>query len=452
MPAPHEWTFLPYEERFVRVLEQEFEGEPCGSPFYFPEDPDEKVPIILELSLNEFTRLLSAVTKGSTLTYPLESDSVNWLLLKGVECPVDLCAIITACIGEQLTNIENGVNAMQAQIDNINDLVERGTAANSVQPPTPSKQASCDEPRAASGAYAVIDWINTTIIDLMQATEAATPSDTLEEWALIIGAIPIFETLPIDDLFSVVDWMFTQQQEDYEAAFDTVWRRAAQNQLRCRIMSSDCTLSYKVIEDWLRSLRALYPGNIAADIFTRFGEATGAGAAQQLNQFLNQVLNGRNQGTIFEFYAELIDAYDIGIQSESFAYDSCDDCNVVNEPAVPLRDNWTFDTREGQYGDSWQILRAPNTLEVVSSSTREIAVVRVYWFSRYAPITPPTVSINGSTPEPMAGSWGGWGIPNLYECILASPIEGEEILIDFDMPDGAYTAIGYVEYESCPIV
>jgi len=449
MDTAHEWEFLPFLERFVRVLEQEFEGEPCGSPFYFPEDPDEQVPLILMLSLNQFTRLLSAVTKGSTLTYPLESDSVNWLLLQAVECHMDLCTIIQDCIGAQLAAMEAGITAANAGIAGLQEFALRGEGGQKTTFAPPSTQASCDEGRVGGGVLAVIEFMVTTIIDLMQIAEASEAGDDLEEWRDLIAAIPVFETLPIDDAFQFVDAMYQNQQEDFEAAVTETWKMEAGQLLYCDVIANNCTLDTETLKTWFMGLRAAFPSNLAADIFTRFGEATTPSLANQANQFLNQVLNGRSNEDIFQFYGRIIRAYTIGTQTEVFGWEACDDCITQREGAYPVPDAWTVATNAGTYQGDWLILHAPHTIEINILQTKEISAVRFFWWTQTNPTEGWTCGVDNGTPEAVTRTWSGWGIPNIAECIFASPITGD--VIKLSLPGAAYVVVQWVEWDACTI-
>ena len=63
------------------VLSRTTEDDPeCeGSSFVWPEDSDERVPVIFNLSLNEYTVLSSTIDVGSDIAYGIDAIRVWWL-------------------------------------------------------------------------------------------------------------------------------------------------------------------------------------------------------------------------------------------------------------------------------------------------------------------------------------------------------------------------------------
>jgi len=350
---------------------------------------------------------------------------------------------------DALVALQAGMDTANANIEQLLDFAQRNEGALTAQQPAPATQASCDEPRVQSGAIAVVEYMNTLIIDLMQIAEASEAGDDLEEYAAIIAGIPVFETLPIDDMFTFVDWMFENQQQDFEAAITQTWIEEAADLLHCIVMGDNCTLTTRGLTKWFLSLRDEFPANIAADIFTRFGEATEPSTVNQANQFLNQFINDRDQGTIFDMYHRLILAYQVGIQNENYSYTSCAGCETTNQPAIPAPDEWVVDEFSHIYANSWMQISAPHTIAIDMLSTREVTAVRVYWWTQQNPTETWLCHVDAGDDETVVKTWGGWGVPNVAQVEFSTPQTGETIYLSLPAP--ILVAVLWVEWDSCPI-
>jgi len=411
-------------------------------------DSDERVFVVLNLSLNEYIALASAIDVGRDIAYPADSHRIWWIWIRSF-VTMDLCTYLQDCLGTQLTALQDGLDAANLNIEQLLQFAQRNEGALTAQQPAGATQASCDEPRVQSGALAVVEWMVDLIIDTMEIAEVSQAGSDVEEYAAIIGAIPVFETLPIDDMFSFVDWMFENQQQAFEAAVTQTWKEQAADDLHCIVMGDNCTLTANGLTRWFLALRDEYSGNIAADIFTRFGEATSPSLANQVNQFLNQFLNDRDQGTIFDMYEKLIRAYQIGLQNENYTYTSCAGCETTNQPAIPQPDEWVINTFDHIYSNSWMQIAAPHTIAIDVLSVREFTKVRVFWWTQYNPTETWECWIDSGTPETLVKTWGGWGVPNTAEIEFSTPQTGETIHLS--LPNPSLVAVLWVEWDSCPI-
>jgi len=82
------------------VLTRTTEEDPTepGSSFVWPEDSDERVPVIFNLSLNEFVVLASTIDVGSDVAYGIDAIRVWWLWDRVLRSPMQFCALMINCI------------------------------------------------------------------------------------------------------------------------------------------------------------------------------------------------------------------------------------------------------------------------------------------------------------------------------------------------------------------
>jgi hypothetical protein len=180
-------------------------------------------------------------------------------------------------------------------------------------------------------------------MDIFEEAEASAP-DNQREWAdLIWSSVPVLETLPVDEMFFLVDWYFANQMTDYQADYTTTWVDEAACILYCNVVANDCVLDYETLGNSLSQLRAAFPGNKAADIYARFGDATTPTLGTQIGMFINEI-EGGGAGTLKDFFYNLIQTFGIGAQSENPGYSVCD----CPQP-------WDYDTDYTEGANGWLI-------------------------------------------------------------------------------------------------
>lgn len=243
-------------------------------------------------------------------------------------------------------------DALMAQNATILENIAMG---RKVPPPTPVELIGCDDGHNYAGSKYLVDFINTTIVDLFEQVEAAAADNVNEVIDLIISAIPVFETLPIDELLELSQWMFDNEVATYVAAYDAEFIEVAACDLWCRIKRNGCSLSHEVLNAWLVGLEALLPGNAAATVFSRYGDAIAVGILQQIDEFIAN-LRGEDQ-TIATYFNRLMFEYENGSTDTDAGWELCGDCDVYNITLIANQAgafNFTFVANTITGGSIWQ--------------------------------------------------------------------------------------------------
>lgn len=207
------------------------------------------------------------------------------------------------------------IDAVQQQIlDRINE-------SQTVQPPQPVEIDDCDEGKAYNGTLQAVDQVNLLITGIYKRAEVEAPDNFAEAVELLISAVPIFETLPMDELFSLTQWVFDNQRALYDASFveeieGHYWFEHAAGQLWC-LVKDDCVLDHEKIGMWLSSLADLYPENYAAEIFAKFGNATDPTMVNQIGELLNSLRGGQS---LAGFFDDIIIQFGVGAQTSNPDY------------------------------------------------------------------------------------------------------------------------------------
>jgi len=237
---------LAYRNRFVHQLVQsmsDYVGADCEDSTPQVVSGEDNL-IILRVSLDEWTKILSSVFTGADICYPSESDSVRWALLRAVECPVDLCAMIANCIAnseatqEAIRNFVTSDTVINQNISNISmqqalGLEQRGQ--NLLKPD------ECNPDFIFNQTSVLVQMLHDLTEDLFEALEVAT--NALERASIIASSIPVFgQVVPFDELLQLGDQLAEEVAEDYMGAYDEALYDALRCELFC-LFKDDCSIS-----------------------------------------------------------------------------------------------------------------------------------------------------------------------------------------------------------------
>lgn len=237
---------LAYQNRFVRELVQNLEtynGASCEGTTPQVISGEDNV-IILRVSLDEWIKLLSSVFTGADICYPDESDSVRWTLLRAVECPMDLCALIAECIANSeetrqairdLVTSDPDINQYITNTASYGVLSAENRGQDLLQTP------DCDPDKLFNQCSVLVQLLHDLTEDFFEAVEVGT--NALERASIVASGVPVVgQVIPIDELISFADQLIEEIQEDYIGAYD----EALYDEIRCALFCAtrdDCTLS-----------------------------------------------------------------------------------------------------------------------------------------------------------------------------------------------------------------
>jgi hypothetical protein len=201
------WIFLSYLERFQPELSQEFEGGSAFalSPSYYS-DRDESKAWVIRLTGREFTKLLSSLMKGSGLTYPFESDSVNWTFLRSMEgAMAEICAEIINCVNTD-TDTQNALDSRTISIVNNSQeaLLEKILQIFNLQV-NPPEGGDCNDKLFAC-IKQTLQYMDQKNLDWLESVEASA-TNNIAELANVISSITILDELSVDAVTEFITWV-----------------------------------------------------------------------------------------------------------------------------------------------------------------------------------------------------------------------------------------------------
>lgn len=125
----------PLRDPLVYSRTTETDPDHDGSVFVWPEDSNERVPVIFNLSLNEFVVLASTIDVGSDIAYGVDALRVWWLWDRVLRVPMSICSAIIDCIQNDADVQQALRDFMVSEIqnpgpvqDNINGVVQSNPA------------------------------------------------------------------------------------------------------------------------------------------------------------------------------------------------------------------------------------------------------------------------------------------------------------------------------------
>lgn len=182
--------------------------------------------------------------------------------------PVDFCALMINCIEndtdvqEALTtwlinsienniSVQNALNQLYKETD-TNVPIPPGKGGENLLPPNPG----CNLDVLFGQIVSLIDNMNINNLDAFEVTESVT--NIAERVVLLMGAIPVVETLPVDEIVDYAQTIWTEDLfEAYVANDTTGYRDELKCDLFCIAQANGCQLS-------MNDVQAYFAGRVGA--------------------------------------------------------------------------------------------------------------------------------------------------------------------------------------------
>lgn len=211
-------------------------------------DPDEKIDIVINLSMNEYLSLANTIDVGRDIAYGDNSIEI-WFIWVRMLKTMSICQSILECI-ETDTDIQDaiaqygiGTTPEETAPENIGNLARLLI----------DNRAGCDNDIVFGmciGLVELLDSVSTRILSVFQ--QAVSPAGRIGD---MIEAIPLVGELPVDDIFQFTEAMMNDISGGYDASYDTLLR----NEIACILFcmaEDDCELSLEDARDVYSTLLA----------------------------------------------------------------------------------------------------------------------------------------------------------------------------------------------------
>ena len=377
---------LPWPIRDPLVYSRTTEADPEheGSAFVWPEDSDERVPVVFNLSLNEFVVLASAVDAGSDIAYGEDAIRVWWLWDRVLRVPMSLCDAIIDCITNNPATRAAIVDMLKADEDfnqwfteNVYRLTEGQIVGKLVI-------GDCDDSVVAGRAIAIVNRLATNAEDFLEVLEVGTNDE--ERIADFLEGIPLFGELPVGDTLNIMQDVLEDFGENFSAANTTGRREQLARLIWCKMLEDpECTITFQGLYELLNELAL---SGLAIDA-----------TVQDLLEFITDG-DFDNDDLIFHgllaievgFVLQSKDFYGVNIGNlgavmadapPSSLWESWDPCgpaasfNIIATYPGPIPVTCTFLGKEGT-DDLWLLEGTTTDLPVEDSELRPIILVDAY--------------------------------------------------------------------------
>lgn len=210
----------------------------CGLPV-FPEDSDERIPIVFNLSLNEFVRLASAIDVGCDIAYPEDSVRVWYSWVSGVMC-ASFCDQMAECFEDPSAELLGALLGLLGD----NSLPSAGTPLpeeKQLEPLNPDASIGgiCDYDKLWGACLYFTRSLNRLVVDFFDILEEGT--EAIEYAENLLKLIPFIGPF-LSQAVGMADQIMENVREAYESAYD----EDVELQIACALFcaaQSECGIS-----------------------------------------------------------------------------------------------------------------------------------------------------------------------------------------------------------------
>lgn len=220
-------------------------------------DSQEKVIVTLELSLDEYVALASAIDVGRDIAYGSDTNLLWWIWTRSIN-PMSFCARVIECI-------ESDADTKAALSQYLIDNGYRQEAGNPASPDIYTENpllidgstiVGCDNDNLFGAISQFIEFIDKRLTDLFEILE--TETNVVERSQIIAEAIPISDSLGVDSVAAAFDQAVEEISEGYAAVFTTELYDEYRCDLFC-IGKDTCEMSFQTIADYFNDRIANAP-------------------------------------------------------------------------------------------------------------------------------------------------------------------------------------------------
>ncbi len=206
-------------------------------------DPDIPIPIMLELSLNEYVALASTVDVGRDIAYGDNSIYIWWLWVKGI-ISMDICQTIIDCI-ESTPALQQTINNSVAGFPNQNG--DSSQYNQEVFPPP----IGCDKDTTWGYVDALWNYIHANNVDFLEQLNEAT--NQAGQINALLKFIPGFEQIPISDVLAWIENLGEYNLDAYNASVTVAIQDKIRCDLFCIAVLNNCSITFGDVYEYFET-------------------------------------------------------------------------------------------------------------------------------------------------------------------------------------------------------
>jgi hypothetical protein len=203
-------------------------------------NPDDRINIIINLSLNEYIAIAQTIDIGRDIAYGDNSIYIWWLWSRMLES-MSICTDIINCI-ETTPDLQSIIQST------VNGTPDTG-GQNSRIISDAFDVDGCNNDVTYGYVKALWQYINATTIDALQILSEAT-NKTEQVSKFITAIIPGSELLPVDEVLGWIDQFGNYNLEAYEASITVGLEDEIICDLFCLAVNNDCSIDFGTVYDY----------------------------------------------------------------------------------------------------------------------------------------------------------------------------------------------------------
>lgn len=222
-------------------------------------------------------------------------------------------------------------NSLMSNPDFLREMQTQITQGNKLSPTEVIAPigSNCDKDQLWAGMIGLVQQMNRNNEDFLEQMEVLT--NIIERVTDLIRAIPVFETLPFDDVINFVNTLFSDITENYLAEYTTEYENTLACELFCLALTSDtCYLSfdqmYNVFRDRLLASFTVESALVDVIQFLASGTWSGSQVADFMFMFQMQCIRSASKFLAINLLS-LQKMFDVGADEPNTGWEAlCTDC------------------------------------------------------------------------------------------------------------------------------
>lgn len=337
-----------YKDAFLKTLFQNpilQDTDECVDSLEFPPN-NEPFKFVVEYTETEWLTILSTIMQGAIIIFPNDYHKIWWSFVRQLDCPVDICDLIIACIDDPDSGVADTINNL-INVNNESNAREYGQQFENLKLGDGNNPA-CDNDAWWAGTLNLVQRLNRNNEDVLEIFEVATNSQELV--SEVVGDITGVDETSIDAFFAWIQFVQNSIEDNYEAQYTVAYEEAVACDLFC-LAIENCELTPVMLFDYFKERleSQLTWGGLIEQTITFLVSGIWTGTEIVDFMMLAQIAFRAQFGRFFDFVGfNDIDAdIRIGFNDANNDWETiCDECSWIqrwlNGNGNPVDDGWVI--------------------------------------------------------------------------------------------------------------
>lgn len=292
--------------------------------------------LVLQVTAEQYCKLLSAALNGCYRTYPENPLGVLYPLIKAGK--LEFCAQVINCI----QNDEDTRNALLSLLNGttFSESVNNGQSQNGVDiANSDTYNPTCDLDILYGQTRQLVDYLDAINTDILEILEVAT--NLLDFAASVVGDVTLIDETSIDAILSWVSYMQDNIAENYAAQVTQTYLEECACDIFCLAKDNGCEITPNLLFNYWndRLSGSLSIGGLLVNSLVYLVGGTWIGTEIADFMFLSQLALRSQAGQVLDFSAY----FDIQTRLEIYSNDPNSDWSTLCNCPTVLNETVTYD-------------------------------------------------------------------------------------------------------------